>query len=83
MISCKKYIKNSCSFTGDKCWYVHKEEEQAHDTENLVEMSGEKNEEGKTETRQKAPVFWEAPSNLTPPTNPNHSPNQLGSRWCP
>ena len=50
--------------------FVHKDNECADDTDNLVEMNEEKNEECRTETGQQALVFWEAPNNLAPPSNP-------------
>ena len=44
MINCKKFLKNNCSFTSDKCWYTHKNDAQENDAENLVEMNEQKNE---------------------------------------
>ena len=82
MVDCKKFLKNSCSFSSDKCWYTHKDEEpkdgepkaeepkdeEPKFEENLVEMNEQKNEEHDNNTGAKAPGFWEAPSNLAPPS---------------
>ena len=90
MINCKKFLKNNCSFTNDKCWYTHKLNDSSNETENLVEMDEPKNDEQKNdeqkndeqkndnqkndeqtnEAGQEVPVFWEAKSNLAPPSNP-------------
>ena len=53
MINCKKCLKNSCSFSSDKCWYTHKDEEKTDDSENLVEMNEMKTTNMKTTMEQR------------------------------
>ena len=46
MVDCKKFLKNRCSFSNDKFWYTHKEEEQKDEEQKDEEP---KEEEAKDE----------------------------------